>query len=435
MTMYDVILKKREGGELSKDEISFFVNGYTEGAIPDYQASALLMAIFFRGLSREETFMLTDAMARSGDMLDLSSLEGVKVDKHSTGGVGDKTTLIAAPLAAACGVTVAKMSGRGLGFTGGTVDKIESIPGMRASLDEDEFVALVNRVKLSVISQTGRVAPADKKLYALRDVTATVDDLSLIAASVMSKKLASGGDAFVLDVKYGDGAFMETARDAEALGGIMAEIGAANGKRTIALVTGMDQPLGMGVGNAIEVAEAIASLKGEGPADVTELSLRLAAYMIYAGGAAGSPDEGYEKASSALYGGAGLGKLREFIAGQGGDPAVIDDVALLPAAALSVTVRADATGYVEGISARGIGVASRRSGAGRETKDDVIDPSAGVVLRVKAGGAVKTGDALASVYGGDECRLAEAAALVKTAFKIGPEKREPAPLIRSVIGE
>jgi pyrimidine-nucleoside phosphorylase len=431
--MYDIILKKREGGALSKDETEYFVKGYTEGSIPDYQASALLMAVFFRGLSHDETFMLTEAMLRSGDVVDLSSIRGVKVDKHSTGGVGDKTTLIVAPLAAACGVPVAKMSGRGLGFTGGTVDKMESIPGMRTALAADEFIGLVNRAKISVIGQTGHIAPADKKLYALRDVTATVDDLSLIASSVMSKKLASGSDAFVLDVKCGNGAFMETVGDAKALGEIMVALGAAKGKKTIALVTNMDEPLGMGVGNSIEIIEVIETLKGVGPPDVTELSLRLAAYMIYAGGAAASPDAGYAAAARALKSGAGLEKLRELIMGQGGNPAVLDDYALFPAASLSVAVRADADGYVDGVAARGIGLASRRSGAGRETKDDAIDLSAGVVLHRKVGDAVKAGETLAVVYGNDGGKLDDAAAIAKTAFSIGPKRCESAPLIHAVI--
>ncbi|MDR1246075.1 MAG: thymidine phosphorylase [Clostridiales Family XIII bacterium] len=433
MTMYDVILKKREGAALSKDEIEYFVNGYTEDAIPDYQASALLMAIFFRGLSRDETFMLTEAMMRSGDVADLSSAPGVKVDKHSTGGVGDKTTLIVAPLAAACGVTVAKMSGRGLGFTGGTVDKMEAIPGMRTSLEKDEFTALVNRAKISVIGQTGHIAPADKKLYALRDVTATVDNLSLIASSVMSKKLASGSDAFVLDVKCGDGAFMRTVREAEELGRLLVDIGAANGKKTIALVTNMNQPLGKSVGNALEIAEVIETLKCEGPEDITKLSLTLAGYMILAGGAAESWDEGYEKASRALRSGAGLDKLRELIKGQGGDPAVTDDSTLLPSAAFSVAVRADADGYTDRIAARDIGLASQRAGAGRETKNDVIDLSAGVVLRKKVGDAVKAGETLAVVYGNDKSKLDEAAEITKAAFFTESAPREQEPLIHAVI--
>ncbi|MDR2770809.1 MAG: thymidine phosphorylase [Clostridiales Family XIII bacterium] len=433
MTMYDILLKKREGGTLSKEEIGCFVKGCTDGSIPDYQISAFLMAVFFKGLSREETFLLTEAMMHSGDVVDLSSIAGVKVDKHSTGGVGDKTTLIAGPLAAACGVPVAKMSGRGLGFTGGTVDKMESIPGMRTSLEADEFIALVNRVKLAVIGQTGHIAPADKKLYALRDVTATVDNLSLIAASVMSKKLASGSDAFVLDVKCGSGAFMETVEDAKALGELMVEIGAANGKKTIALVTNMDRPLGRGVGNSIEVMEVIDTLKGAGPADITELSLQLASYMIYAGGLAASPEAGYAAAQRALRGGAGLAKLRELIAGQGGNPAVTDDFSLFPRAALSVSVCADADGCVGGIAARDIGVASRRSGAGRETKDDVIDLSAGVILHKTVGDAVKAGDTLAVVRGNDAEKLHDAAAVAKAAFRIGPERTAPAPLIYAVI--
>ncbi|MDR3295862.1 MAG: thymidine phosphorylase, partial [Clostridiales Family XIII bacterium] len=320
MTMIDIIQKKRDGGKLDAGEIEYFVQGVTAGAIPDYQAAALLMAIFFRALCQKEIFLLTDAMKRSGDVIDLSAIQGVKVDKHSTGGVGDKTTFIAAPLAAACGVPVAKMSGRGLGFTGGTVDKMESIPGMRTGMDAAAFTDLVNDKKISVIGQTGHIAPADKKIYALRDVTATVDSLGLIAASVMSKKLASGSDAFVLDVKCGDGAFMKNIGEAKQLAEIMVAIGKAAGKKTIAVVSAMDQPLGKSVGNSMEVIEAIETLKGRGPADITELSLRLSAYMIYAGEKVATPEDGYNLAKIALGSGAGLKKFREFVEGQGGNP-------------------------------------------------------------------------------------------------------------------
>ena len=338
MNMYDIIYKKREGGKLNRPEIEYFVKGYTEGGIPDYQASALLMAICLQGMDEEETYQLTAALKVSGDVVDLSAIEGVKVDKHSTGGVGDKTTLIVGPLAAAAGVPVAKMSGRGLGFTGGTVDKLESIPGFRTALAEEEFIGLVNSTGLSVIGQTARVAPADKKIYALRDVTATVENLSLITSSIMSKKLASGSDAIVLDVKCGSGAFMENLQDACRLGELMVEIGRADGKETVAVVTDMSQPLGRAVGNGIEVIEAIETLKGRGPADITELSLTLAGVMIYLGGKAAGAAEGRAMAEAALAGGTALDKLRAFIAGQGGDPGVVDDYGLFPQAKYSVPV-------------------------------------------------------------------------------------------------
>ncbi|MDR1572632.1 MAG: thymidine phosphorylase [Clostridiales Family XIII bacterium] len=433
MFMRDVIQKKRDGGSLSAAEIDFFVNGYTEGAIPDYQAAALLMAICFSGLSADEIFLLTGAIARSGEIVDLSGVKGTKVDKHSTGGVGDKTTFVAAPLAAACGVPVAKMSGRGLGFTGGTVDKMESIPGMRSSLGADEFIALVNRTGIAVIGQTGRVAPADKKIYALRDVTATVDSLGLIASSIMGKKLASGSDAFVLDIKCGSGAFMGTLADAMSLGETMAGIGEAAGKKVIAVVTDMDQPLGRCVGNSIEVIEAIETLKGRGPDDVTELSLRLASYMICAGGAAGTRDEGYGMAERALESGAGLGKFREFVGGQHGDPRVTEDYSLFPEAAFSEPALSGEDGIVSGVDAALIGLASQRAGAGRETKDDAIDLSAGIVMRKKRGDAVRAGEPLAEVFGSDPARLRIAAETARSAFAIGRDRPARTELIRAVI--
>ena len=330
MNMVDIIQKKKEGRALSDDEIRWFVDGYVSESIPDYQISALLMAIYFKGLSKEETFCLTDAMHYSGDTVDLSPVSGIKVDKHSTGGVGDKTTLVVAPLAAALGVPIAKMSGRGLGFTGGTVDKMESIPGFRTSLESSEFLDQVNTIGMSVIGQTAHITPADKKLYALRDVTATVDSFGLIASSIMSKKLASGSDAIVLDVKVGNGAFMENQHDAEILAELMVEIGNNAGRRTVAVITEMGQPLGKAVGNSLEVIEAIETLKGKGPADITELAERLSGIMIYLGGKAKTPEEGLEMAKEALADGRGLAKLREFISAQGGNPKVIEDYTLFP---------------------------------------------------------------------------------------------------------
>ena len=432
--MSDIIYKKREGGALSREEITFFIKGYVAGEIPDYQASALLMAIFFRGLSRKETFELTDAMRYSGDTVDLSSIPGIKVDKHSTGGVGDKTTLIVAPLASACGVPIAKMSGRGLGFTGGTVDKMESIPGFRTSLEPEEFLSQVRRIGMAVIGQTAHITPADKKLYALRDVTATVDNFGLIASSIMSKKLAAGSDAIVLDVKVGDGAFMENEQDAETLANLMVDIGDDAGRRTVAAITEMGQPLGCAVGNALEVIEAIDTLKGKGPADITELAERLAGVMIYLGGRAQTPEEGHAMAADALQSGRGLAQLRRFIEAQGGDPAVTDDYSLFPQAAHRLELLAEADGYVQKIAARTIGLASQHTGAGRATKEDQIDLSAGIYLHKKVGDAVQKGDVLAVFYGNDPEKLENGRREAAKAFTIGAEPVQRPKLIKKIIG-
>jgi pyrimidine-nucleoside phosphorylase len=391
------------------------------------------MAIFFRKMTKEETYALTLAMKNSGDVVDLSGIEGVKVDKHSTGGVGDKTTLVVGPLAAACGVPIAKMSGRGLGFTGGTVDKMESIPGFRTTLEANEFISLVNRVGLSVIGQTAHIAPADKKLYALRDVTATVDNLSLITSSIMSKKLASGSDSIVLDVKCGSGAFMEQFEDACELGELMVEIGKADGKKTIAVITDMSQPLGLAVGNSLEVIEAIETLKKRGPKDITELSLTLASHMVYVGEKAGSPEEGYEMAKEALESGTALKKLADFIHGQGGDPGVVEDYSLFPQPTCHSKIYAEADGYIGAINARSIGLASQHSGAGRATKEDAIDLSAGIMLSKKVGDPVKTGDLLATVYGNDQVRVDKGAEEAASAFFIRDTKPEDNTLVKKVI--
>lgn len=433
MNMVDIILKKREGEKLSPQEIQHFINGYTKGDIPDYQASALLMAIYFQGMDKEETYQLTKAMKESGDVVDLSAISGIKVDKHSTGGVGDKTTLVVGPLAAACGVPVAKMSGRGLGFTGGTVDKMESIPGFRTTLEEEEFMELVNRVGLSVIGQTAHIAPADKKLYALRDVTATVDNLSLITASIMSKKLASGSDAIVLDVKCGNGAFMENLEEAVELAKGMVDIGNADGKKTIAVITDMNQPLGHAVGNSNEVIEAIETLKGKGPVDITQLALTLSGIMIYAGGHAETMEEGMEKAKEALHSGRALEKLASFIEGQGGDPAVVEDYSLFPQPTTYQKVLAQESGYVTEIQARSIGLASQHSGAGREKKEDPIDLSAGILLRKKVGDGVVKGDVLAEVSGRDSLKVRLAAEEAAKAFTIGPAAPAQGPIIIRII--
>ena len=432
--MNDIIYKKREGGELTSDEIKWWIDGYVKGEIPDYQVSALLMAIFFRGLSREETYTLTAAMRYSGDTVDLSSIKGIKVDKHSTGGVGDKTTLVVAPLASACGVPIAKMSGRGLGFTGGTVDKMESIPGFRTVLEPDEFLNQVNNIGMAVMGQSGHITPADKKLYALRDVTYTVDNFGLIASSIMSKKLAAGSDAIVLDVKCGDGAFMENLDDAVTLADLMVDIGYDAGRRTVACITDMNQPLGKAVGNALEVQEAIDTLKGRGPEDITELSKKLAGIMIYLGGRAETPDEGYELARQALEGGTGLTQLRRFIEAQGGDENVVYDYSLFPQAEFVEELRADASGYIKAIRARQIGLASQKTGAGRETKEDEIDLAAGIVLNKKVGDRVEEGELLAKFYGNDHDKVMAGLEEAREAFEISEEQVEKPALIKEIIG-
>ena len=432
--MNDIIYKKREGGELTADEIKWWIDGYVKGEIPDYQVSALLMAIFFRGLTREETYTLTAAMRYSGDTVDLSSIKGIKVDKHSTGGVGDKTTLVVAPLASACGVPIAKMSGRGLGFTGGTVDKMESIPGFKTVLEPDEFMAQVNGIGMAVIGQSGHITPADKKLYALRDVTSTVDNFGLIASSIMSKKLAAGSDAIVLDVKCGDGAFMENLDDAVTLADLMVDIGYDAGRRTVACITDMNQPLGKAVGNALEVQEAIDTLKGRGPEDITELSKNLAGIMIDLGGRAETPEEGYELARQALEGGTGLTQLRRFIDAQGGDENVVYDYSLFPQAEYTEELRADEAGYIKAIKARQIGLASQKTGAGRETKEDEIDLAAGIVLNKKVGDRVEEGELLATFYGNDHDKVMAGLEEAREAFEISDEQVERPALIKEIIG-
>ncbi len=432
--MNDIIYKKREGGELTREEINWWIDGYVKGEIPDYQVSALLMAIFFRGLSREETYTLTAAMRYSGDTVDLSSIKGIKVDKHSTGGVGDKTTLVVAPLASACGVPIAKMSGRGLGFTGGTVDKMESIPGFRTVLEPDEFMNQVNTVGMAVIGQSGHITPADKKLYALRDVTSTVDNFGLIASSIMSKKLAAGSDAIVLDVKCGDGAFMENLEDAITLADLMVDIGYDAGRRTVACITDMNQPLGKAVGNALEVQEAIDTLKGRGPEDITELSERLAGIMIYLGGRAETPEEGFDMAKDALLSGTGLAQMRRFIDAQGGNEDIVYDYSMFPQAEFKEELRADRSGYIKTIKARQIGIASQHTGAGRATKEDDIDLAAGIILNKKVGDMVEEGELLATFFGNDHDKVMAGLAEAAKAFEISDEKVERPELIKEIIG-
>ena len=441
MNTVDLITKKRNGGTLSPEEIKFLVDGYTAGEIPDYQMSAFLMAVYFRGMNVEETVELTDAMRLSGDVVDLSAIKGIKVDKHSTGGVGDKTTLIVGPLAAACGVPVAKMSGRGLGFTGGTVDKMEAIPGFKTAMEESDFIDQVNTCGIAVIGQTGQIAPADKKIYALRDVTATVENLSLITSSIMSKKLAAGSDAILLDVKCGKGAFMKTEEDAEKLGRLMVDIGNSSGKKTMAVISDMEQPLGCAVGNALEVAEAIDVLKGQGPEDITELSLKLAGIMIYLSRVAGTDGlgleegiaRGQEAAEQALQDGSALEKFRRFVSGQGGDPRIAEDAGRLPQAKLSKQILAQRDGFVSALDAMTIGLASQHTGAGRQRKEDEIDLSAGIVLAKKLGDTVRCGEVLCTLYGNDEDKLALACEEAAKAFIIDDTKPEERKLIKKII--
>lgn len=433
MNAVDIINKKRRGEALSKDEIEYMVMGFTGGVIPDYQMSALLMAICLNGMTKEETVQLTGIMRDSGDTVDLSEIKGIKVDKHSTGGVGDKTTLIVAPIAAACGVPIAKMSGRGLGFTGGTVDKMESIPGFVTSMERDEFIRSVNEKGIAVIGQTGHIAPADKKMYALRDVTGTTESIALITSSIMSKKLAAGADAIVLDVKCGSGAFMKTYEDARELAEWMVDIGKGSGKKMTAVISSMEQPLGNAVGNALEVGEAIDVLRGGGPEDIREISLRLAAEMILLGGCAADRAEAEKTALEALDSGKALNKFREFVANQGGDERIAEDVTLLPQAAFAVEVRVDEAGFVTSLDAMKIGLASQHTGAGREKKEDEIDMSAGILLEKKTGDEVAAGDRLFTVFANNKAKAEAGAQEARAAYTIGPDRTEKPELIREII--
>lgn len=432
MRMYDIIHKKRNGGELSEKEIKFFVNGYTDGSIPDYQASALCMAIYFRGMSADETAVLTLAMADSGDRIDLSGIDGFTVDKHSTGGVGDKTSLIVAPIVAANGGKVAKMSGRGLGHTGGTVDKLESIPEFRTSLTPDEFIKQVNDIGLCIVGQTGELAPADKKLYALRDVTATVESIPLIASSIMSKKLAAGSQGIVLDVKTGSGAFMKTVEDSERLAEEMVSIGKAAGRKVTALITDMDIPLGASVGNSLEVIEAIKTLKGEGEKNLTEVCLSLAAQMLCM--VTGRDDMVCRKmAKKSIEDGSALNKLREMITAQGGNADVIDSSGAFKQPKFSVDIISEREGYISRTDAERVGIASVILGAGREKKGDPIDPSAGIILKKKTGDSVSKGDVLATFYTDDETRIDVAKREFLDALIFGNEKPSKQKLIYKII--
>ncbi|MBP3459408.1 MAG: pyrimidine-nucleoside phosphorylase [Lachnospiraceae bacterium] len=435
MRMYDLIMKKRNGGVLSPEEIRFMICHYTAGQIPDYQMSAMMMAIYFQGMNEEETLNLTMEMAKSGEMLDLSSIHGIKVDKHSTGGVGDKTSLALGPMVAACGIPVAKMSGRGLGHTGGTIDKLESFPGFSTSIDTEHFIRQVNDIGIAIMGQTKDLAPADKKLYALRDVTATVDNMSLIASSIMSKKLASGADAIVLDVKTGSGAFMKAEEDAFALAGEMVRIGNGAGRHTTAVVSDMDQPLGFAVGNALEVREAIDTLNGKGPEDFVELCLTLGAEMVVAGGRASSQAEARNMLMEKIEDGSALKKLAEFVEAQGGDSSYVYEPEKLPVAAMIKEVKAEKSGWISHIDCDEVGICSLILGGGRETKESDIDLSVGLVLAKKAGDTVQTGDVLVRLYGNDENKLCEAAERYIKACHIGDEPTAPHKFIKGIIRE
>lgn len=398
MRMIDIIEKKRDGKSLTKEEIEFFVNGYTHGEVPDYQASSLAMAIFFQDMNDEERAALTMSMVNSGERIDLSDINGIKVDKHSTGGVGDTTTLVLAPLVAAVGVPVAKMSGRGLGHTGGTIDKLESVKGFNVEISEKDFIKLVNDNQVAVIGQSGNLTPADKKLYALRDVTGTVNSIPLIASSIMSKKIAAGADAIVLDVKTGSGAFMKTLDDAEALAHAMVRIGNNVGRNTMAIISDMSQPLGNAIGNALELKEAIATLKGNGPKDLTELVLTLGSQMVVLAEQATSLDEARQMLIDAIKTGKALNKFKTFLSNQGGDDSIVDSPEKLPSAKYQVEFKAKKDGYITEIIANEIGVASMMLGAGRQTKEDVIDLGVGIVLNKKVGEHVEKGENILTIH-------------------------------------
>ena len=428
MRMVDLIEKKRDGGVLTDDEIRFIIRGFTDGSIPDYQMSAFAMTVFYKGMTDHETAVLTDAMMHSGDTVDLSRFGDKSVDKHSTGGVGDKTTLIVAPIVAACGGKVAKMSGRGLGHTGGTVDKLESIPGYRTVLDRKKFFDTVNKCGVSLIGQSGNLAPADKKLYALRDVTATVDSIPLIASSIMSKKLAAGSDCILLDVKTGSGAFMKTLDDSIKLAQTMVNIGEGAGRRTVALITDMDTPLGYGIGNSIEVMESMDVLKGHGPADLTEVSLQLASNMLYLVGK-GTPEECRKMAEKSIEDGTAFETFCTMVRAQGGDDSVLRDYDKFQKAPYTYDIVAEEGGYIEKQNAEEIGEVSVVLGAGRETKDSAIDFSAGIILHKKYGDKVEKGEALATLYTSKETALKEAERMYREATKIGPNAPKKEPLV------
>lgn len=432
MRIFDIIAKKRDGLELSKEEIDFFIDGYTAGRIEDYQASALIMAIYINGMTKRETADLTLAMAHSGEMADLSAIDGIKVDKHSTGGVGDKTTMVLGPLVASFGVPVAKMSGRGLGHTGGTIDKLESIRGFKTGMPIERFIENVNRIKIAVVGQTGDLAPADKKLYALRDVTATISSIPLIASSIMSKKIAGGADAIVLDVKYGDGAFMKTLEDAKKLAKAMVDIGTMVGRKTVAVISDMNEPLGLAIGNALEVKEAVATLNGNGPKDFEDVCVELAAEMLCLAGK-GEVNELKDELHRRLRNGVAFEKFKEFIAAQDGDVAVIENLDLLPSAKTIEPVCAKVSGYINKIEAEKLGIASMLLGGGRAKKTDSIDYGVGIILNKKVGDFVNVGDKIADLYVNDDTKLKDAINLIDEAFSYQDESFVQTALIAEII--
>lgn len=433
MRAYDVILKKRNGEKLSREEIKFMVEGFVRGEIPDYQMAAFLMAIFFRHLDEEETYYLTEVMMRSGEVLDLSEIPGKKVDKHSTGGVGDKTTLVVAPLVASCGVPIAKMSGRALGHTGGTIDKLESIPGFRTELSIDEFVENVKKYSIAIVGQTGNLVPADKKIYALRDATATVDELSLIASSIMSKKLAAGSDAFVLDVKFGTGAFIKGIEESRKLAGLMLEIAKRHGRKAAAVLSNMNQPLGRFIGNSLEVIEAIETLKGRGPEDLVELSITLGALMLELAGVS-EFENGKKILKKKIETGEALEKFRVLIKAQGGDERVVDDPWKFLAVSKKIEeFKAERDGYVSFIDTEKVGTASMLLGAGRKKKEDKIDHSVGIVVEKKLGDFVEKGETIARLYVSEKSDLESAMKLLKEAYVVSDTPPEPFRVVEEVI--
>ena len=434
MRMIDIIETKKRKETLSREQIDFAVNGYTRGEIPDYQMSALLMAVYLNGMNPRETRDLTLSMAASGDQMDLSGIKGVKVDKHSTGGVGDKTSMVIGPIVAACGVPVAKMSGRGLGHTGGTIDKLESIPGFETMLAPEQFISQTNKIGMCLVGQTGNLTPADKKIYALRDVTATVDNLSLIASSIMSKKIAAGADAILLDVKTGSGAFMKTKEEAAALAKEMITIGKNAGRKTAALITNMDVPLGNAIGNALEVIEATQTLRGEGPHDLETLCLELAAAMLELAGK-GTETDCRAMAQEALTSGRALEKWKEVVKAQGGDSAYIEDLSRFPKAEIIRPYRAARSGYLDRFDTEACGIAACMLGAGRETKEDTIDFRAGIVLLKKLGDYVEEGEPIAMFHTSSEQQFLEASRKMKTAVTISGQVPQPKPLIYAKLTE
>lgn len=434
MRMYDIIIKKRNGEALSDEEIAYFIKGYTDGTIPDYQASALLMAIYFQGMTERETATLTMEMAHSGDMLDLSAIKGKKADKHSTGGVGDKTSLVLTPLAASIGIPVAKMSGRGLGHTGGTIDKLESFPGFTTGISEEQFINNVNTIGIAIAGQTKNMAPADKKLYALRDVTGTVDSIPLIASSIMSKKLAAGADVIVLDVKTGSGAFMKTEEDSIKLAEEMVKIGNNVGRKTLAVISDMDEPLGYAVGNAIEVKEAIDTLNGHGPADLLELCLTIGSLMAIGTGKAGSTEEARRLLIEKLDDGSALKKFAEFVEAQGGDSAPVFNTELLPQASIVREVTSPVDGYVSHIESDRVGISAMKLGGGRETKESEIDLSVGILINKKVGDSVRKGEKIATLYANDNAKLEAALSELEQSYSYSQTPVERPELIKTIIG-